>query len=92
MGKKNLCLLGALLLVVAAFNACSSKPDKAVIDRYFHAIQLNDVTTMSTIAVSPMDIDFKSFEIVRLGEAKVEPAALPEMTKKEAELKKKLED
>lgn len=92
MGKKNLCLLGALLVVVAALTCCSSKPDKAVIDRYFHAIQLNDVTTMSTIAVSPVEIDFKSFEIVRLGESKVEPAGLPEMTKKEADFKKKLED
>jgi len=92
MGKKNLYLLGAILLVVAAFSSCASQPDKAVIERYFHAIQLNDVTTMSTIAVSPIDIDFKSYEITKLGETKVQPAALPEMTKKEAELKKKLED
>jgi hypothetical protein len=92
MGKKNLYLLGAILLVVAAFTGCASQPDKAVIERYFHAIQLNDVTTMSTIAANPVDIDFKSFEIVRFGEAKVETAGLPEMTKKEADFKKKLED
>jgi len=92
MGKKNLCLLGAILLVVAAFSSCSSQPDKAVIERYFHAIQLNDLTTMSTIAVAPTDIDFKSFEITKLGEAKVQPAGLPDMAKKEVDLKKKLED
>jgi len=92
MGKKNLCLLGAILLVVVAFSSCTSQPDRAVIERYFHAIQLNDVTTMSTIAVAPIDIEFKSFEIGRVGEAKVETAPLPEMAKTEADLKKKLED
>jgi hypothetical protein len=92
MGKKSLYLLGAILLVVAAFSSCTSQPDRAVIDRYFHAIQLNDVTTMSTIAVAPTDIDFKSFQIAKLSETKVQPAPLPDMSKKEAELKKKLED
>jgi len=92
MGKKNLYLFGAILLVVAAFSSCSSQPDKAVIERYFHAIQLNDLTTMSTIAVAPTDIDFKSFEITNLGEAKVQPAGLSDMDKKEKEFQKKLQD
>lgn len=92
MGKKNLYLLGAILIVIAALSSCASQPDKAVIDRYFHAIQLKDLKTMGMIAVSPIDIDFTSFQISKLSETKIQPAPLPEMTKKEAELKKKLED
>jgi hypothetical protein len=90
MGKKSLFVIG-IFLILFSLQSCSSKPEKALLDRYFHAILLNDITTMSTMALEPVAIEAKSYEITKVGVDKVEPASLPDLNKKELELKKKLE-
>jgi hypothetical protein len=91
MGKKCLYVLSALLLVFA-LTSCTSKPEKSLLSSYFHAIMLNDVTTMSTMALEPMMIEAESWKITSPPAEKVEEAYLPGLNKMEMELKKKMED
>ncbi|MFQ6108310.1 MAG: hypothetical protein ACE5L7_02000, partial [Candidatus Aminicenantales bacterium] len=44
------------------------------------------------MALEPVSIEAKSWEILSVSEERMEPAKLPEMNQKEMELKKKLED
>ncbi len=91
MGRKCLYVLAAILVLVS-FQSCSSKPEQSLLRSYFHAIQLNDVSTMSSMALEPMDIEAQSWKIVKSSPDKIEPASLPGLNKNEADLKKKLEE
>jgi hypothetical protein len=91
MGKKSLFVIGVILILIS-LQSCSSKPEKAILGRYFHAVALNDITTMSTMALEPVAIEFKSYGVTNVGAEKVEPASLPDLNKKELELKKRLEN
>lgn len=92
MRNKNLWLLGLAIVVMFAYTACSSSPEKALLDKYFHAVSMNDNTTMAAMAVEPLAIEAVSYEVVSVSPEQVEPASLPELSKKEAEAKKKMED
>jgi hypothetical protein len=59
---------------------------------YFHAVSLKDTATMSSMAVEPVAIDAQTWQITSVGEEKIDQVSLAEMSKKELELKKKLED
>ena len=91
MGKKCLYALSALALVFA-LTGCTSKPEQSLLGSYFHAIMLNDVTTMSTMALEPMMIDAEKWKITSATPDKVEDAYLPGLNKTEMELKKKMEE
>ncbi len=91
MKKKSLSAIGVILLLFV-LQSCTSHPEETLLKRYFSAISLNDVTTMSTMALEPISMDVESWEIVSVSEEKIEPAALPEMNRLELELKKKVEE
>jgi len=91
MNKKILSILG-VVLIIFVFQSCVSKPEKTLLKRYFDAVSLNDITTMSTMALEPVLIDEESWEIISVSEEIIEPVKLPEMDAKEKELKKKLEE
>jgi len=91
MNKKIFSYLGIVLLIFI-IHSCSSSPEEALLERYFHAMSLNDLNTLSTMAIEPADFEFDSWEIVEVSEEYVEPFELSEMDKKEKELKKKVED
>ncbi len=91
MKKKSLSAIGVILLFFV-LQSCTSHPEETLLKRYFNAISLNDVTTMSTMALEPISMDVESWEIVNVSEEKIEPAALPEMNRLELELKKKVEE
>jgi len=63
MRKRGLIILG-VVLVLASLQSCSSKPEQNLLKSYFNAISMNDVTTMSTMAVDPIKIDFASWKVV----------------------------
>ena len=90
MGRKSL-LLMASILVLFTLQSCQQKPEEGILKNYFHAISLKDVQTMSTMAIEPVSLDVASWEITAVGEEKIESASLPDLNKKELELKKKLE-
>jgi hypothetical protein len=91
MRRKIPVILGVVLLIFLV-QSCQQNPEEGLLKRYFHAVSLNDLTTMSTMALEPVAIDVKSWQILNVGEEQIEPAKLPELNKKELELKKKLED
>jgi len=90
MRRKSLIILG-LVAALVTLQSCSTKPEQSLLTSYFHAVSLNDVSTMSTMAVDPLKIDAESWSITKVSEEKIEPAALAEMGKKEADLKKQYE-
>lgn len=90
MLKKTLSVIGVVLLVFILHN-CGKKPEESLLQRYFHAISLNDNTTLATMAVEPVVMAHESWKIVKSGEEIVELATLPDLDKKEKEAQKKLE-
>lgn len=91
MTRKGLISISiAILAFVLA--SCASKPEEALLKRYFNALQLRDVTTLSTMAIEPVEIDVASWQIISVTPEKVEPASLPELNKNELDLKKKVEN
>lgn len=91
MGRKCLYVLAAVL-ILASLQSCTPKPEQGLLKSYFHAIMLKDVTTMSTMALEPMDIEADSWNIASASVEKIEPAFLPGLNKTETDLKKKLEE
>jgi hypothetical protein len=91
MFRKSLPVIGIVLLLFL-LQSCAQKPEEGVLKRYFHAVSLNDVTTMSTIALEPTAMEATSWKIVKASEEKINPANLPELEKMEKEFKKKLEE
>jgi len=91
MRKKSLMIIGAVLVLVA-FQSCSSKPEEGLLKRYFNAVRMNDNSTMASMALEPLTMDVSGFNVVSVASEKIEPAVLPEMSKQEASLKKKLEE
>ena len=90
MRRKSLVILG-LVFALAALQSCSSKPEQSLLTSYFHAVSLNDVSTMSSMAVDPLKIEAESWAITKVSEEKIEPSGLAELGKKEADLKKQYE-
>jgi len=87
MRKKTLIVIG----VFAAFliiQGCTSAPEKTLLKKYFNAVMMNDNDTMSSMALEPIQPDMTSWNIVRIGEEKIEPATLPALNAAEIEAKK----
>jgi len=91
MRKRTLIVIG-LALTFAVIQSCSSTPEKGLLQRYFTAVSMNDNDTMSQMALEPLQLDVESWKIVSVSPEEVTPFPLPELDKKEAELKKELED
>ena len=91
MRKKSLMIIGVVLILVA-FQSCSSKPEEGLLKKYFNAVRMNDNSTMASMALEPLTMDVSNFSVVSVTPEKIEPAVLPEMSKQEATLKKKLEE
>jgi hypothetical protein len=81
MGKKSLFVIGVILILIS-LQSCSSKPEKAILGRYFHAIALNDITTMSTMALEPVASEFNSYEVAT-GGAELEDHVAPTLDAKD---------
>jgi hypothetical protein len=87
MRRKSLIVL-ASVLVLFSLQSCKSKPEEGLLKNYFHSVTLNDVMTMSTMALEPLSIEAASWKITKVSEEKIEPATLPDLNKAELEAKK----
>lgn len=87
MRRKSLIAVGVVLALIS-LQSCNSNPEQSLLKSYFHAVSLNDVSTMSTMAVDPLKIEAASWTITKAGETKIEPASLAELAKAEVDLKK----
>jgi len=91
MSRKILSLMG-IFFVMIFMQSCSPDPEKSLLDRYFHADSLNDIATLSAMAISPVSINADSYEILSVTEEVIEPATLPDLNKKYLDIKKQVED
>jgi hypothetical protein len=90
MNKKGLIIL-VICLAVLSFQSCKSKPEQTLLKSYFSASSMNDIATMSSMALDPMKFDAVSWKIVQVSEEKVVPAVLGDLNQKEIDLKKQFE-
>jgi len=91
MSRKILSLIGIFLFMVV-MQSCSSDPEENLLDRYFHASTLNDVDTLSSMAIAPISIKVESYEILSVTEEVIQPATLPDLNKEFLDIKKQVED
>jgi hypothetical protein len=87
MRRKSL-IVFIVALALVSLQSCASHPEQRLLQSYFNASSMNDVTTMSTMAVDPTRIESASWSITKVSEEKVEPAALADLAQKEVDLKK----
>lgn len=91
MDRKILSIMG-VILILFAFQSCSSKPEQSLLKSYFHALSLDDRDTLASIALEPVDFEAESWEIMNVdGEEVIKPAALSELNMKEKDLQKQIE-
>jgi hypothetical protein len=88
MRRKSLFIF-ALALVLFSLQSCKSHPEQGLLAKYFNAMTLKDVTTMQSMALEPMTIDWVSWKILKVGEEQIVPAILPDLNKLEMDSKKK---
>lgn len=91
MTKKCLSAVG-IIIFLFTITSCSSKPEESLLKSYFHAVSLNDTQTLATMALEPIKLDLKDWEIIEVREEEVKPVSLPELNKEELEKKKALEE
>lgn len=90
MRQKTLLTVG-VLVCVAAFISCSTKPEQGLLKNYFNALKLNDNATLSTMALEPLSLEVASWSVVKGSVEQVTPANLAELNVQEADAKKALE-
>jgi hypothetical protein len=87
MRKKTLIVIGVFVAFLV-IQGCTSAPEKTILKKYFNAVTMNDNDTMSSMALEPIQPDMTSWNIVKIGEDKIEPATLPALNAAEIEAKK----
>ncbi len=81
----------AILALLAAV-ACSSHPEKSVVDSYFNAVNAQDNQTLSSFAVVNFDKKVQRWTIKKTVEESKKPIALPELAAKVKETEKAITD
>jgi len=82
----------SVLFIIALITSCTSKPEDSLLKSYFNALSLNDLTTLSTMAIEPADLEVESWKIVSVTEEEINPVSLPELDRKEQEMKEKVDE
>jgi len=90
--KKKVLFMLIIPFLMFVFYSCATNPEEDLLKRYFHAISLNDVDTMSSMSMEPLRLEVDSWEIVNISEERKETASLPDLDAAERTLKKQLED
>jgi IS1 family transposase len=86
--KKRTMIVAGVIVALFVIQGCTAAPEKILLKKYFNAVTMNDNDTMSSIALEPFQPELGSWSIVRIGEEKIEPAALPALNTAEIEAKK----
>jgi len=80
-----MCLLVFSLLLVFS---CSS-PEKSLLSKYFHAVQMKDNTTLSNMAVEPVTFVFTDWKVKEIKESKITDTEYSNVVAKIEEIKQK---
>lgn len=90
MRRKSLFVL-VLVIVLFSLQSCKTHPEQGLLARYFDAMTMKDVMTMSTMALEPMTIEWSAWKILTVSEEQIVPASLPDLNKLELDSKKKMD-
>jgi len=77
------------MIALAGTIACAP-PEKAVVDKYFHAVQAKDHQTLTSFAAVVLDKPVEVWKITKAGEERPSPAALPELIAKMKDMEAQL--
>ena len=80
------------ILALLATAACSSHPEKSVVDSYFNAVNAQDNQTLSSFATVNFDKKVQSWTIKQTLEETKTPVTLPELVNKVKETEKAIAD
>jgi len=80
------------ILALGAAVACSSHPEKSVVDSYFNAVNAQDNQTLSSFAVVNFDKKVQRWSIKKTLEEGKNPITLPELMAKVKETEKAISD
>jgi hypothetical protein len=80
------------ILALGAAAACSSHPEKSVVDSYFNAVNARDNQTLSSFAVVNFDKKVQRWTIKKTLEESKNPISLPELVAKGKETEKAIAD
>ena len=80
------------LFALAAAAACSSHPEKSVVDSYFNAVNQHDNQTLSSFAVVNFDKKVQSWTIKKTLEETKAPITLGDLSAKVKDTEKALAD
>ena len=89
MRERTTALAVALGLVVVGVG-CSGGAEKNVVNQYFNALATNDTNTLTSFAAVAFDQKVDDHKIVAIGEEIREPAPLPGLVVRQAELEEAL--
>lgn len=88
---KKILFLVVMFGLIFTMVSCQ-KSQEITVSKYFQAINHNDNDTMSSMAVDPKFIEFKSYKIVSSSEPVVEEYTLPDLVQKMEAAKKRRKD
>lgn len=88
---KKLLFVVVLFGLIVVTTSCQ-KSQEVTVGKYFQAMKHNDKDTMSSMAIEPKFIQFKSYKIESVGESVVEDYQLPFLLKKMEDMKKQRRD
>ena len=88
---KKLLVLVALLFLIIVTTSCQ-KPEEITLSKYFQAMKAKDRDTMAAMAVEPVALEFKSWELVSSEVPVSEDIMLPKMIQELTDVKKKKDD
>jgi hypothetical protein len=80
------------ILALGAAVACSSHPEKSVVDSYFNAVNAGDNQTISSFAVVNFDKKVQRWNIKKTVEEAKTPLTLPDLAAKVRDLEKAIAD
>ena len=87
--KKVLIIVSVIVLLLIS-SACKEK-EQTIIEKYFKAMKIKDNTTLSSMAVSPVSVEYKSFAVkTPLGEKQEIDMTFPKLNVELVKLEQKL--
>ena len=80
-------MLIALFGLIVIMTSCQ-QPEEVTLSQYFQAMAHNDRDTMASMAIEPKNIEYKSFEVVKIGEPVIAEYKLPALIQESTQIKK----
>ncbi|HDP94956.1 MAG TPA: hypothetical protein ENN40_06310 [Candidatus Aminicenantes bacterium] len=88
---KKFTALAAIFGLMLIMTSCS-KPGEVVVTKYFQAMAHNDMDTMSSMAVTPKNLDYESYKIKSVSEPEIVDFQLPAMMEQMEVLKQERQE